>query len=168
MLAFLTSLAVTIKLLIALLGTAGFWKYVVVPIRKALKRIESIGENGQETIFQMLHRLSDQIDIQGSLMDVMTVPMFITDKQGRMVSANLACSRLLGWNLEELKHGGLRSLMDRDSQEHWDDAIENRAIFERNVRLKDLTVHILAKPMPANSEKFLGWRGAIHPMAAER
>ena len=166
--AFLLSLSAWVKLLAALGSAVIAWKWAVMPVRKALKRIESIGDNGSETLFQMIHRLSDQVAVQGSLQDVLDLPMFIADVHGHLISANLACSRLLGWSIDEMRFGGWRSKLDRDTQVQWDEAIAQGSIFERSVWMltgqgRRVRVRVLVKPI-ANQDRLLGWRGMIDRM----
>ena len=170
MLAFLMSLAVAVKLVVGTIGVGAIWKYVVLPVKRGLKRIESIGENGTETVFELLHAMNDRLAIQGSLMDVMIVPIFWTDAHGNVTSANLACARLLGCGLEELRYGGLRSRFDQDTRAYWDEAIDQRAIFERIVVFPKLriTARVLARPVWNTTETvLLGWRGSIALMSSK-
>lgn len=168
MFAVLLGLSAWLKVVTAIGSAVIAWKWAVLPVRKALKRIESIGDNGTETLFDMMHRMSDQMAVQGSLQDVLDMPMFITDLTGHLVSANIACSRLLGWNVDDLRHGGWRSRLDRDTQILWDEAIDQRSLFERCLWMttgqgRRIRVRVLLKPI-LNQERLLGWRGMIDRM----
>jgi hypothetical protein len=40
----------------------GIWKYVIRPARKVVKMSNSVGDNGKETVFQLLHGISEKMN----------------------------------------------------------------------------------------------------------
>lgn len=159
MLAFLTGVGTTVQVIGAIGGALAAWKWVIKPLRIMFANIA------------LIPTISDQLAVIGSLQDVVDDPMFITNPAGQFVSANLSCSRLLGWNVEELRQGGWRSKLDRDAQLQWDEAVEQKSLFERTLFIQTqrgrLRMRVLAKPI-ANGTKHLGWRGTIDRLGADQ
>lgn len=48
---------------LAAIGVAclGIWRYIIQPARKVAKVYKSIGDNGQETVFELLHEVRDDM-----------------------------------------------------------------------------------------------------------
>lgn len=140
------------------------WKYAVKPVQKGLKRLEMIGDNGKETVFDLLHQLADTQAMQGSLKDVIDVPVFTATEHGEIDSVNPTLRRLTGWGLDDLTHGRWREKLDHEARVFWDEAVEDKTVFDRSCHLltRGGRKRVTVTTVPVFSRgRHIGFRGSI-------
>lgn len=87
---------------LAAIGVAclGIWRYAIQPARKVAKVYKSIGDNGQETVFELLHELRDDMKSfktwRVSVDETLAYQNRTLQQQNRILSAqDLALERIL-------------------------------------------------------------------------
>lgn len=145
--------------IVALVATA--YRFVVKPVWTRVQRIDAaIGFNGGSSLF-------DQIEKLNSLADMIDRPILFISSEGEVESVNMAFTEHTGWAIESLRRGGWRQLFGRDDQDEWDEIVQRKSVFSRDVSMRGKAYHLTAKPV-VNVSKFLGWRAVLTPKDAPR
>lgn len=152
-------------------------KWVVRPVREFVARMEkaagAIGTNGGSTIFEKLDGLEDRIVMVLAVFDGLEQALFLMDGKGSITSVNTAFTRMTGWPVERLRHGGWRLVLASEARDEWDDAVRFFGVFDREVVLMRLDgsfvrCHVSARPVysgqPAK-QRFIGWSGTLIKVA---
>lgn len=126
----------------------------------------AIGKNGDETVFDCIHHLQDQVSLQRAEARVSDQPKFRTDPAGFVTWTNRSFRTITGWTSEEIAHGRWRDKLDRRSRQEWDRAVSQKEAFERWTTIRrpnslEVTALIWIEPVTNVRGQFLGWVGAI-------
>jgi PAS domain-containing protein len=150
-------------------ATITVYRYGVLPIKRFIERQDrlaaSIGENGNETLFQTVHDLSDRMAMLQAHIDADDQLTFRLQPDGRVDYVSPAFARFTGWSLEYFQRHDFRDLLDWNAKTKWDEAIRRRNAFSQSCSLKtargrEIRAPLQANPVP-NGEKFLGWCCAL-------
>ncbi len=123
-----------------------------------------IGRNGRAgaTVHDVIGELKDSIARIESKPDQGQPSWFMTPDY-EPIEVNAAYTRLFGWSLLDLQHGGWRSSLDEQGREAWDDVTKTMTIYIGPMTVTSLdgkkrTIQTTIRPVFTMSGKMVGWR----------